>query len=57
VQGLSKFAQGQQTFICNFGFAFKLCEIDIFTMYYEIGSRFFLQQFNCFQDLVEHVHA
>jgi hypothetical protein len=57
VQGLSKFAQGQQTFICNIVFVFKLCEIDILTMYYEIGLRFFLQQFNCFQDLVEHVHA
>ncbi len=56
VQGLSKFAQSQQTFICDFIFALKLYEVDFFTMYCEFGKRFFSQHFNCFQDICEHIH-
>jgi hypothetical protein len=40
VQGLSKFAQSQYTFICDFIFSLKLCEADLFPMYYEVGKMF-----------------
>jgi hypothetical protein len=40
VHGLSKFAQNQQTFICDFISTLKFCEADLFTMYYEGRKRF-----------------
>jgi hypothetical protein len=38
--GLSKFAKSQQTLICDFIYTLKLCEVDLFTMYYEVIKRF-----------------
>lgn len=44
VQGLSKLAQGQQTFICDFVNAFKLCKVDPQEMYYDTHIQFSSQQ-------------
>jgi hypothetical protein len=56
LQGLSKFTQSQQTFICDFISALKLCEANLFTIYCEARKRFSSQHFSCFQDLCEHIH-
>ncbi len=51
---LSKFAQRQHTFICDFVFVMKLIEVDLFTMYCNTNKSYVAPHFSTFLDLVEH---
>jgi hypothetical protein len=51
---LSKFAQGQHTFICDFVSAMKLVEVNLFTMYCDTNKSYDAPHFSTFLDLVEH---
>ncbi len=51
---LSKFAQGQHTFICDFVSAMKLVEAIFFTMYCDTNKSYDAPHFSTFLDVVEH---
>ncbi len=55
MQGLFKFAQGWDTFICDFIFALKFKEEDLFTMYCDIEKNYSPQHFSLLVELIEHI--
>jgi hypothetical protein len=56
VVGLSKFAQGWHTFICDFVFVVKLVKMDLFTMYYDTNKSYVASHFSTFLNLIEDIN-
>jgi hypothetical protein len=56
MQALSKFAQTQIIFICDFIYLAKLYQFGLQEIYCELKKMFLFKHFNSFIDLVEHAH-
>ncbi len=56
MQRLFKFTQGRDTFICDFIFALKFVEANLFTMYCDSEKKYNLQHFSLLVELIEHIN-
>jgi hypothetical protein len=56
VQGLFKFAYMCDSFICDFMFVVRFCEVYLYKLYYDPKERYPSSHFGIFIDLVEHIH-
>jgi hypothetical protein len=55
MQGPSKFAQGQDTFICDFISTLKFAEANLFIMYCDNEKKYNPQHFSLLVELIEHI--
>jgi hypothetical protein len=56
MQGPSKFAQGQETFICDLISTLKFAEADIFIRYCDNENKYSPQHFSLLVELNEHMN-
>jgi hypothetical protein len=54
---LIKFTQGRDVFICDFVVAVKICQVDLFMMYYNLATFYQHEHFQLFCDVVENNFA
>ncbi len=56
MQGLFKFTQGHDTLTCDFIFALKLIEVDLFIMYCDSEKNYSPHHFFLLFELIEHIN-
>jgi hypothetical protein len=54
VQNLSKFGHTQDVLICDFVNVVKVCEVDIYQMYYDLVIQYSSKDFVTFISIVDH---
>jgi hypothetical protein len=55
MQGLSKFAQGRDTFICDFIFTLKFAKANLFVMCCDNEKNYNPQHFSLLVEFIEHI--
>lgn len=61
MQGMNKYVQNEETFICDFVDNVKLCQVDLHNMYHNEENKYnyndFPQFWNFIDDTFEHLHT